>query len=58
MKTLICSDDRLIELDVRKGDHVIHYELPDDFDTFSLRHSTVRDNLSQELFNQVIVILT
>lgn len=35
----VCSDDQLMGFGVRTADHIIHYDLPDDFDTFSLRYS-------------------
>lgn len=36
---LVCSDDQLIAIGVKKADHIIHYDLPDDLDTFSRRYS-------------------
>lgn len=37
-KVLICSDDHLKEINVKTADHIIHYDLPDDFETFSFRY--------------------
>lgn len=37
-RVLICSDDQLVKLNVHVADHIIHYDLPEDFETFSFRY--------------------
>lgn len=41
MNVLVCSDDHLTSVGVRTAHHIIHYDLPDDFATFSLRYSLI-----------------
>lgn len=38
-RIVICSDDHLLELSIKSADHIIHYDLPDSFEIFSLRYS-------------------
>lgn len=38
-KVVVCSDDHLLKLGITRADHIIHYDLPDSFETFSLRYS-------------------
>lgn len=38
-KILVCSDDHLLKINVKTADHIIHYDLPDDFETFSFRYT-------------------
>lgn len=39
ISVLICSDDHLLELNITRVDHIIHFDLPDNFEAFSFRYS-------------------
>lgn len=43
-KVIICSDDQIINLNVRYANHIIHFDLPADFKTFSRRYSVLSSN--------------
>ncbi|XP_055296420.1 putative ATP-dependent RNA helicase TDRD12 [Sitodiplosis mosellana] len=47
-KVLICSDDQLVKFDVRNANHIIHYDLPENFETFCRRYSVLRSYLDFE----------
>lgn len=49
-KVFICSDDYLAKFDVKTANHIIHYDLPNDFDTFSQRYSVLRSNITFEVY--------
>lgn len=50
-RLLICSDDRLDNITVQAANHIVHFELPNDFETFSRRYAVMRKQFKFQVKN-------
>lgn len=46
-KLIISSDNYLLKINVTRADHLIHYDLPDNFETFSQRYIVFKNSHSK-----------